>query len=99
MFGRFTSQERTNVHRTAFFLHTPERTLLGAAKSQEETFPRVSRHGRHFANVGDGIIYLDLVVARTVVSNDGKKFSTKDKMEKNIPQHQSKYAILKFIID
>ena len=46
------------------------------------TFPRVSRHGRHFANVGDGIIYLDLVVARTVVSNDGKKFSTKDKMEK-----------------
>ena len=24
MFGRFTSQERTNVHRTAFFLHTPD---------------------------------------------------------------------------
>ena len=80
MFGRFTSQERTNVHRWAFFLHTPdfslsksqlskqygERTLLGAAKSQEVTFPRVSRRGRHFANVGDVIIYPDLVVARTV---------------------------------
>ena len=24
VFGRFTSQERTNVHRTAFFLHTPD---------------------------------------------------------------------------
>ena len=42
-----------------------ERTLLGAAKSQEVTFPRVSRRGRHFANVGDVIIYPDLVVART----------------------------------
>ena len=30
------------------------------------TFPRVSRRGRHFANVGDVIIYPDLVVARTV---------------------------------
>ena len=29
------------------------------------TFPRVSRRGRHFANVGDVIIYPDLVVART----------------------------------
>ena len=81
MFGRFTPQERTNVHRTAFFLHTPdfslskvtalkgvfgERTLLGAAKSQEGTFPRVSRRCRHLANVGDVIIYPDLVVARTV---------------------------------
>ena len=27
MFGRFTSQERTNVHRTAFFLHTPDFSL------------------------------------------------------------------------
>ena len=79
MFGRFTSQERTNVHRTAFFF-TPVishclktqlskeyggKTLLGAAKSLEVTFPRVSRRGRHFANVGDVIIYPDLVVART----------------------------------
>ena len=30
------------------------------------TFPRVSRHGRHFANVGDVIIYPDVVVARTI---------------------------------
>ena len=30
------------------------------------TFPRVSRRGRHVANVGDVIIYPDLVVARTV---------------------------------
>ena len=29
------------------------------------TFPRVSRRRRHFANVGDVIIYPDLVVART----------------------------------
>ena len=29
------------------------------------TFPRVSRSGRHFANVVDVIIYPDLVVART----------------------------------
>ena len=29
------------------------------------TFPSVSRRGRHFANVGDVIIYPDLVVART----------------------------------
>ena len=86
VFGRFTSQERTNFHRTAFFLHTPDfslskvtalkvvwgkdtsRRVLGAAKSQEVTFPRVSRRGRHFANVGDVIIYPDLVVARTVKS-------------------------------
>ena len=27
VFGRFTSQERTNVHRTAFFLHTPDFSL------------------------------------------------------------------------
>ena len=85
-FGRFASQERTNVHRTAFFLHTPDfslskvtalkvvwgkdtsRRVLRAAKSQEVTFPRVSRRGRHFANVGDVIIYPDLVVARTVKS-------------------------------
>ena len=40
-------------------------TLLGEAKSQELTFPRVSRRGRHFANVGDVIIYPDLAVART----------------------------------
>ena len=72
-------KERTNVHRTAFFF-TPvishclksqlskkygEKTLLGAAKSLEVTFPRVSRRGCHFANVGDVIIYPDLVVART----------------------------------
>ena len=44
-----------------------EKTLLGAAKSLEVTFPRVSRRGRHFANVGDVIIYSDLVVARTEV--------------------------------
>ena len=43
-----------------------EKTLLGAAKSLEVTFPRVSRRVRHFANVGDVIIYPDLVVARTV---------------------------------
>ena len=30
------------------------------------TFPRVSPRGRHFANVGEVIIYPDLVVARTV---------------------------------
>ena len=79
MVGRFTSQERTNVHRTAFFLHTPDFSLskitalkavwgkdpLGAAKSLEVTFPRVSRRGRHFANVGDVIIYPDLVVELT----------------------------------
>ena len=84
MFGRFTPQEHTNVHRTAFFLHTPdfslskdtaikvvwERTLLGAAKSKELTFPRVSRRGRHFANVGDFIIYPDLVVARIDAGNN-----------------------------
>ena len=29
------------------------------------TLPRVSRRGRHFANVGDVIIYPVLVVART----------------------------------
>ena len=29
------------------------------------TVPRVSRRERHFANVGDVIIYPDLVVART----------------------------------
>ena len=29
------------------------------------TFPRVSRRERHFANVGDVIIYPDLVVPRT----------------------------------
>ena len=34
------------------------------------TFPRVSRSGRHFANVGDVIIYPDLVVARTVNFRD-----------------------------
>ena len=39
-----------------------EKTLLGAAKSLEVTFPRVTLRGRHFANV---IIYSDLVVART----------------------------------
>ena len=27
IFGRFISQERTNVHRTAFFLHTPDFSL------------------------------------------------------------------------
>ena len=27
VFGRFTSQERTNVHRMAFFLHTPDFSL------------------------------------------------------------------------
>ena len=27
VFGRFTSQERTNVHRTAYFLHTPDFSL------------------------------------------------------------------------
>ena len=27
VFGRFTSQERTIVHRTAFFLHTPDFSL------------------------------------------------------------------------
>ena len=27
VFGRFTSQKRTNVHRTAFFLHTPDFSL------------------------------------------------------------------------
>ena len=42
---------------------------MGAAKSLEVTFPRVSRRGRHFANVGDVIIYPDLVVARTVKSH------------------------------
>ena len=78
VFGRFTSQERTNVYRTAFFLHTPDFSLpkvtavkvvwgkdTCAAKSQEVAFPRVSRRRRHFANVGDVIIYPDLVVART----------------------------------
>ena len=33
------------------------------------TFPRVSRRGLHFANVGYVIIYPDLVVARTGVRN------------------------------
>ena len=27
VFGRFTSQERTNIHRTAFFLHNPDFSL------------------------------------------------------------------------
>ena len=34
------------------------------------TFPRVSRRGRHFANVGDVVIYPDLVVARTDDDDD-----------------------------
>ena len=46
-----------------------KRTLPGAAKSQEMTFPRVSRRGRYFANVGDVIIYPDMVVARTGCRN------------------------------
>ena len=75
MFGRFTSQERTNVHRTAFFF-TPVISHLKVvwgkdtsrrSKRVEATFPRVSRRGRHLANVDDVIIYPDLVVARTVV--------------------------------
>ena len=84
MFGRFTSQEHTNVHRTAFFLHTPTFSLSKVtalkvawgkdtskrAKSLEVTFPRVSRRGRHFINVGDVIIYPDLVVARTDNNNN-----------------------------
>ena len=37
------------------------------SKRVEVTFPRVSRRGRHLANVDDVIIYPDLVVARTVV--------------------------------
>ena len=87
MFGRFTSQEHTNVHRTAFFLHTPTFSLSKVtalkvawgkdtskrAKSLEVTFPRVSRRGRHFINVGDVIIYPDLVVARTDNNNNNNK--------------------------
>ena len=49
-----------------------EKTLLGAATSLEVTFPRVSLRGRHFANVGDDIIYPDLVVARTAGSSSGR---------------------------
>ena len=81
MFGRFTPQERTNVHRTAFFLHTPNFSLSKVtalkevwgkdtsrrSKEQGIDLPHVSRRGRHFANVGDVIIYPDLVVARTEI--------------------------------
>ena len=42
-----------------------EKHNLSKTTSQEVTFPRVSRRGRHFANMGDVIIYPDLVVART----------------------------------
>ena len=85
MFGRFASQERTNVHWKAFFLHTPDFSLSKVtalkvvwgkhtsrrSKEMEVTFPRVSQRGRHFANVGDVIIYPDPVVARTVVKTLG----------------------------
>ena len=78
-FGRFASQERTNVHRTAFFLHTPDLSLSKVtalkvvwgkdtsrrSKEPGSDLPRVSRRRRHFANVGDVIIYPDLVVGRT----------------------------------
>ena len=40
------------------------------------TFPRVSRRGRHFANVDDAIKYPDLVVARTVIHS--KYFAISD---------------------
>ena len=77
VFGPFTSQERTNFHRTAppisHCLKYGENTLLIAAKSLEVTFPRLSRRGRHFANVDDVIIYPDLVVVRTEVSRQLKK--------------------------
>ena len=36
-----------------------------AVSHRTVTFPRVSRRERHFANVGEVIIYPDLVVART----------------------------------
>ena len=110
MFCRFTSQERTNVHRTAFFLHPPdfslskvtalkvvfgERTLLGAAKSQEVTFPRVSRRRRHFANVGDVIIYPDLVVARTDIDNRVEIYIIRERNVKNIT-FQSRFVFNPF---
>ena len=38
------------------------------------TFPRVSRRGCHFANVGDVIIYPDLVLTRTVYGHANKAF-------------------------
>ena len=71
-----------SVHRTAFFLHTSDFSLskVTALKvvwgkdtsrriKEPGIDPRVSRRGRHFANVGDVIIYPDLVVARTDKGN------------------------------
>ena len=88
MFDRFTSQERTNVHRKAFFLHTPDFSLSKVtalkvvwgkdtsrrSKEPGTNLPSCSRRGRHFANVGDVIIYPDLVVARTVYGHANKAF-------------------------
>ena len=100
MFSRFTSQERTNLYLTAFFLYTPDFSLskvtalkvvwgkdTSRRKSQEVTFPRVSRRGRHFANVGDVIIYPDPVVARTV--------EKRGKPGGNVQKHGKMWRIMK----
>ena len=96
VFGRFTSQERTNVHRTAFFLHTPDFSLSKVTALKvvwgKDTSRRSKEPGsdlpscfsawtpfckcgwrHHISRSGCG---------PDCRSNDGKKFSTKDKMEK-----------------
>ena len=108
MFGRFTSQERTNVHRTAFFLHTPDFSLskVTALKvvwgkdtsrriKEPGIDPRVSRRGRHFANVGDVIIYPDLVVARTDIDNRVEIYIIRERNVKNIT-FQSRFVFNPF---
>ena len=46
VFGRFTSQERTNVHRTAFFLHTPDFSLSKVTALKVVWGKDTSRHSK-----------------------------------------------------
>ena len=46
VFGRFTSQERTNVHRTAFFLHTPDFSLSKVTALKEVWGKDTSRRSK-----------------------------------------------------
>ena len=80
VFGRFTSQERTNVHRTAFFLHTPDFSLSKVtalkvvwgkdtsrrSKEPGSDLPSCFSSWAPFCKCGwRHHIYPDLVVART----------------------------------
>ena len=46
VFGRFTSQERTNVHRTPFFLHTPDFSLSKVTALKVVWRKNTSRRGK-----------------------------------------------------